>query len=64
MGKILKEQRIISRTLEAIAYRNIHRPKVDKLFILKLKNTKARRLKFDRLARQLWREVIAKSNKL
>ena len=62
---MLKKQKIISQSFQAIAYRNIRRPEVDKL--LELKYTKKKReqqKELDRAARQLWREIILKSNKL
>lgn len=61
---ILKEQLIESNSEEAISYRNIHRPKVDKLFIIKLKSKGVKRKKFDELARQMWRKIIQHSNTL
>lgn len=61
---IKTEQRIESRTLEAHAYRNMHRPKVDKFFMIKYKSTGIKKKKFDRLARQLWRKIIMHSNTL
>ncbi len=58
----LKEQKIESQSSEAIAYRNIHRTKVDKLFNKKYNATGNRKNIFDRKARQLWRRIIKHSN--
>ena len=61
----IKEQKIISNTPEAIAYRNMNRPRVDKFFRIKYKSkTKEKTKKFDNLARQTWREIIIVSNKM
>lgn len=65
MAEILKEQKIDNLSPEAIAYRNMHRPKVDKLFNNKNKtNVEKRRKYFDNKARQLWRRIIKESNSL
>lgn len=61
---IKKEIKISSWSLKANAHRNIHRPKVDKFFMIKAKSTGKKRKKFDFLARQLWRKIIIDSNKL
>jgi len=65
MSEILKEQLIISKSPEAIAYRNIHRPKVDKYFSFKMKAPNSDRKRYyDNKARQLWRKIIRTSNTL
>lgn len=62
---MLKKQKIISHSLRAVAYRNIRRPEVDKLFNIKYMKRKDRDIRrFDYLARKLWREIIKESNKL
>lgn len=55
---------ITSFTPEANAYRNMHRPKVDKFFELKSESKGDDRRKFDRLARQAWRAILTVSNKM
>jgi hypothetical protein len=77
MAEILKEQIIESETLQAIAYRNIHRTKVDKIFGKKYNLPKynkkdpannlmirKRMRAIDQKARQLWRQIIKHSNTL
>jgi len=61
--KYLEEQKIVSQNPEAIAYRNMRRWKVDKLFSIRdSKKDKKEKSKFDYLARQLWRKIIKDSN--
>lgn len=64
MGKILKEQKITSFTPEANLWRNNHRPKVDKLFAIKDASKGKKRAKYDFMARQLWRKIVAHANLL
>ena len=65
MKKFLKEQKITSFSPEANAHRNMRRPKVDKLFSIKnSKKKKKDRMKFDMIARQLWRRIVQEANKL
>lgn len=79
-----KEVPITNFSEKANAYRNAHRPNVDKLFAIKASyeekllalledevpdNEKIKVCEgsiryFDRKARQIWREVVTKANKL
>ena len=59
-----KKVKITSWSPEANAYRNVHRERVDKFFLIKIKSRGKKRQKFDNLARQLWRQIIIASNKL
>lgn len=63
--KYSQEVKITSFSPEANYYRNKRRSKVDKLFYLKnaQRDNKLKR-KFDYLARQLWRDIVTKANKL
>jgi hypothetical protein len=64
MKKVLPEQTVTSFTPEANAYRNIHRPIVDKLFLIKSRSKGNLKKKLDFKARQLWRTIIIHANKL
>lgn len=64
MGKILKEQKITSFSPQANYYRNTQRPKVDKLFSIKEMSKGKKRAKYNFLARQLWRKIIIRANKM
>lgn len=62
-----EEVKITSMSQEAIKYRNMRRPEVDRLFTFKemaLKKKPRKAEKLDAKARQLWREVITISNSL
>lgn len=61
---IKKEVKITSFSPKANYYRNVHRSKVDKFFVIKMKSTGKKRKKFDYIARQLWRKIVIESNKL
>ena len=62
---MLKEQKIENNSPEAIAYRNMHRPRVDRLFAIKYSKKKRKdRKRLDFAARQLWRKIIKKSNEM
>jgi hypothetical protein len=62
--QILEEQELTSTTPQAHYYRNVNRPRVDKLFKLKEKSSGKKKKHFDFLARQLWRKIILHSNTL
>ena len=64
MRKILPKQAIESFSIAANVYRNLNRPKVDKLFEIKASSRGKRRRKFDFLARQTWRKIVKKANTL
>ena len=62
---MLKDEiKITSFTVDANIYRNKHRPKVDKFFLIKKRSKGKKAKKFDYLARQLWRKIIIAANKL
>jgi hypothetical protein len=62
---MIKEQRIESQSPEAIAYRNMNRVIVNKLFTRKdNEKNKKNKSELDYKARQLWRKIIIHSNTL
>jgi hypothetical protein len=76
MPKLIPRQKIISKTMEAIVYRNVLRPFVDKIFKEKeeriiapdgspiYKHSPEKRQMLDIKARNMWRTIISESNKL
>lgn len=64
-NKELPEQKITNYSIAATVYRNINRPLVDKLFLIKEKTSNPQKKRsLDYKARQIWRSVIKHSNTL